>query len=79
MARKHLSYSQYHRRLCAKVRKLRLATGLSQDEFCAEHGFPTRTLQRIEQQNASGLTLRTIYELAEAFGQELPQFLDVKK
>ena len=54
-----------------RVRELRLARGLKQEEMC-QFGFEYKYYQRIEY-GQKNLTLKTLHKLAKAFGVKVEE------
>lgn len=63
------------KKLCIRLKELRLKHGLTQEEFGSISGFSQKYYQQIESGNKKQIWLETVERLAAAYGLEAWQLL----
>ena len=70
--------NKINEKICLKVKFERIKRGLSQEELALEAGLNRNTIGKIERAEVSP-TIDTLEKIAEVFGMDFIQLVDVSK
>jgi len=66
----------FHRKIGLRIRSLRKRHGYSQETLAEKANLSSQHIQRMEQENPGGCFVKTIRNIAGAFGMTLCQFFE---